>query len=474
MKQIDFTRQRITHWDEVAKKWGNRIGLGRYYHRRMTKIYRFFIARDLKILELGCGQGDLLAALHPSRGVGIDFSPEMIARAQSKHSGLQFLCSDAADFDLQEKFDVIILSDLINDLWDVQQVLQIAARHATERTRIFINFYNRIWDKPLRLSQKLRLSKSTQHQNWLAPEDVLNLFELTDLQLIRRWVDFLFPLYLPLISSFSNRFLAKLWPFRLMALAHFFVARKKPEPTSPAPTETVSVIIAARNEAGNIGEIFSRVPEMGKWTELIFIEGHSSDDTYTAIEKEIARHPQRRASLFRQPGTGKGDAVRIGFEKSSGDILMVLDADLTVIPEDLPRFYQALASGKGEFINGVRLVYPMEKHAMRFINQIGNKFFSLAFTWLLGQPIKDTLCGTKVLHRSDYLQIQKNRSCFGDFDPFGDFDLIFGATKQNLKMIDLPIRYRDRTYGKTNIQRWKHGWLLLRMVLFAAGRIKFI
>jgi glycosyltransferase involved in cell wall biosynthesis len=236
----------------------------------------------------------------------------------------------------------------------------------------------------------------------------------------------------------------------------------------------VSVVVAARNEEGNVENIFDRVPQMGGGTELIFVEGHSKDDTYGAIERAIAARPGTTAKLFRQPGKGKGDAVRKGFAEATGDVLMILDADLTVPPEDLPRFYDALVSGKGEFVNGVRLVYPMEERAMRPLNLIGNKFFSLAFSWLLAQPIKDTLCGTKVLRRADYEMIVANRAYFGDFDPFGDFDLIFGAAKLDLKIVDLPIRYRERVYGDTNIHRWSHGWLLLRMVAFAARRIKFV
>jgi glycosyltransferase involved in cell wall biosynthesis len=235
----------------------------------------------------------------------------------------------------------------------------------------------------------------------------------------------------------------------------------------------VSVIIPARNEAGNIAQLFARTPEMGAGTELVFVEGHSCDDTYAVIEQEIASHPERKTQLHRQAGIGKGDAVRLGFAKAKGDILMILDADMTVPPEDLPRFYEALHAGRGEFINGVRLVYPMEDEAMRFFNFLGNKFFSIAFSWLLGQPVKDTLCGTKVLWKHDYTLISENRNYFGEFDPFGDYDLIFGAAKLGLKIVDLPIRYRARTYGSTNIQRWSHGWLLLRMVMFAARRIKF-
>ena len=153
---------------------------------------------------------------------------------------------------------------------------------------------------------------------------------------------------------------------------------------------------------------------------------------------------------------------------------MILDGDLTMPPEDLPKFYRALAENQGEFINGCRLVYPMEKQAMRFLNLLGNKFFSMVFTWLLNQRFKDTLCGTKALFRRDYERIQAGRAYFGDFDPFGDFDLIFGAVKQNLKVIEIPIRYRERTYGDTNIKRFKHGWLLLRMTLFAFRKVKAV
>ncbi|HEX2720112.1 MAG TPA: glycosyltransferase family 2 protein, partial [Candidatus Deferrimicrobium sp.] len=272
-----------------------------------------------------------------------------------------------------------------------------------------------------------------------------------------------------------NRILVRLWPFRFLALTNFVIARPAGATRRTGPGRPiVSVVVPARNEAGNIAEILDTTPEMEGGTELIFVEGHSTDDTYGAIKREMAARPGRRCRLFRQTGTGKGDAVRLGFREASGDILMILDADLTVPPEDLPRFIGVLVSGKGEFANGVRLVYPMEDEAMRFLNLLGNKFFSSAFTWLLGQPLKDTLCGTKVVWREDYQRIAANRDVFGDFDPFGDYDLIFGANRLSLKMVDVPVRYRQRRYGTTNIQRWSHGWLLLRMVAFAARRIKFV
>jgi glycosyltransferase involved in cell wall biosynthesis len=266
----------------------------------------------------------------------------------------------------------------------------------------------------------------------------------------------------------------RLWPFRHVALTNVFVARPRGIPDPKLAEPVVSVVVAARNEEGHIDEIIERTPAMGAGTELIFVEGGSSDDTWGAIQRAIAANPDRNIQAFQQTGKGKGDAVRLGFSKATGNVLMILDADMTVPPEDLPRFYDALVSGKAEYVNGVRLVYPMEERAMRFWNLVGNKFFSLAFSWILGQPIKDTLCGTKVLSRENYERLAANRSYFGDFDPFGDFDLIFGAAKLNLKMIDLPVRYRERRYGDTNISRWSHGWTLLKMVAFSLRRIKFV
>jgi SAM-dependent methyltransferase len=480
--QINYQQARLAHWNAVAQQLDTWTGWGGYYHQRLTQIYKFLVAPGQRVIEIGCARGDLLAAVKPAIGVGVDFSGEMIRRAVQRHPELRFIEADAYKLDLDEKFDTIILSDLINDLWDVQTVFQQIAKLATPHTRVIINSYSRLWEPPLAVAERLGLAKPNLYQNWLTVEDIVGLLNLADFEVIRCWPEILWPLPTPLLDMFLNRFVAKVWPFKYLNLTNFIVARprprletlaKGPKLEALAKEPLVSVVVPARNEAGNIEQIFARVPDMGRETELVFVEGHSQDDTYTAIEQAIAAHPERRCKLFRQTGVGKGDAVRLGFDQASGDILMILDADLTVPPEDLPRFYEVLRSGKGEFVNGVRLVYPMEKEAMRFANLLGNKFFSLAFSWLLGQPIKDTLCGTKVLWKTDYELIAANRSYFGDFDPFGDFDLLFGCAKHNLKIVDLPIRYRERTYGDTNIQRWQHGWLLLRMVLFAAGRIKF-
>ncbi len=470
----EYTLNRIRHWDEVARRYKARRSLGSGYHRRLAEIYRNLIPPGASILEIGCGTGNLLASLRASRAVGVDFSTAMLDRAREKHPGCEFVQADAHTLALEETFDFVILSDLLNDLWDVQTVFEIAHRHCHSNTRLIINSYSHLWQIPLELAARLGLAKPNLEQNWLEVEEILNLLYQADFDVLRTFPEFLMPFYIPLLEPFINRVLARFWPFNWMALTNVFIARPHPQSNADKPAPTVSVMIPARNEAGNIPEIFKRVPQMGSQTELVFVEGHSRDDTYQAILDNIAAHPEIKCVALKQTGEGKGDAVRAGFAAASGDILMILDADLTIPPEDLPRFYNSLICGKGEFINGVRLVYPMEKQAMRFLNLLGNKFFSLAFSWLLGQPIGDTLCGTKVLWRKDYERIAANRAYFGDFDPFGDYDLLFGTARLNLKIVDMPIRYRDRTYGSTNIQRWKHGWLLLKMVTFAARRIKFV
>ena len=470
-----YQQARLSHWDTIARQMDTWASWGRTYHQQLARIFKFLVPPGQRVLEIGCGRGDLLATLKPADGLGVDFSPQMLERARQRHPELKFILADAHDLSsLDGLFDFILISDLANDVWDVQTVLEQLIQISHPRTRLIINSYSRLWELPLSITESLGVAKPTLRQNWLAPQDIINLLGLARFEVIRHWSEILFPLDVPLVSNFLNRYLVRVWPFNELALTSFFLARSKISPNPVIRQPLVSVIIPARNEAGNIPQIFTRLPEMGAGTELVFVEGHSQDDTYSVIEHQIAAHPERQCQLHRQTGIGKGDAVRLGFDHATGDVVMIFDADLTVPFEELPRFFKALNTEQGEFINGVRLVYPMEDNAMRFINLWGNKLFSLVFSWLLGQSIKDTLCGTKALWKTDYDMIADNRSYFGDFDPFGDYDLIFGAAKLGLKIVDLPIHYRARTYGTTNIQRWKHGWLLMRMVVFAAGKIKFI
>ena len=470
----EYNARRIATRKALAEKMKHWHGWGGYYHKRLAKVYSHMIPKEASVLELGCGNGNLLACLEPGKGVGIEISPEMAAFAQSLHPGIKVVCSAEDQYHLEDQFDFIIFSDILNEAWDVQAIFEHLHKYATPGARLIINSYNRLWEIPLLIAEKLNVASPGKGKNWLTVSDIHDLLELTGFEVIKTSQEVLLPFGIPLLAPFFNQFLVHFWPFNLFAMTNFVVARKNSCINEKREPPLVSVVVPARNEQGNIENILKRTPEMGAGTEIVFVEGHSTDNTYAVIEESIRLHPERRCQIMRQEGKGKGDAVRLGFSKAKGDVLMILDADLTVPPEDLPRFYNALVSGKADFINGVRLIYPMEDQAMRFFNLIGNKFFSLAFSWLLGQSIKDTLCGTKVLWKKDYERIAANRSFFGDFDPFGDFDLLFGASILNFKIIDLPIRYRARTYGSTNIQRWKHGWLLLRMVAFAAQKIKFI
>lgn len=473
-----FEQDLAEYRDERRAFWNANAGrtpgvLGVPYHARLLEVYRSIVPSGSRVIEIGCGRGDLLAALEPSVALGVDFSPDMTAVGSARYPKIEFQTLDMHTADLPDKqWDFIILSDVINDLWDLQSVLENVCRICRPETRIILNFFSHLWQLPLTFARNLGLASPTLRQNWFTVHDLENLLTLTGFESLRVWHEFVIPVKVPGFSALANRVLPKLIPFHWLAMTNFLIA--KPLPTRPTQMPVVSVIVAARNEEGHIGELMQRIPEMGAGTEIIFVEGNSSDNTWGAIEREIGNAPHRDCKLLKQRGKGKGDAVRAGFEAARGDILMILDADITVPPEDLPRFYEVLVSGQGEFVNGVRLVYPMEDDAMRLANLVGNKFFSWAFSWLLGQPIRDTLCGTKVLWAKDYRRIAANRRFFGDFDPFGDFDLLFGAAKLNLKIMEVPIRYRARRYGETNIQRWRHGLLLLRMVIFAARRIKFV
>lgn len=387
-------------------------------------------------------------------------------------SFLAFLTSSDTQGE-QSKREYIVLSDVLSKEEDIQSFLQKTKKSLGPTGRIIITEYNALWEPILKLATFLKLRKHEPELNWLSMIDIKNFVYLAGMETIKSGTKMIMPIYIPVVSFILNRYLANIWPFNRLGIFHYLIARK-PEPRMSG-NPSISIVVPARNEAGTIEKIATELPELGTFTEIIFIEGNSIDNTYEEIKRVANKLGKTRRIVFgKQDGKGKGDAVRKGFDMATGDILTIYDADMTVPAEDMRKFYNAIAENKGDFINGSRLVYPMQKQSMRILNFFGNKFFSLAFSWILGQSLKDTLCGTKVIWKSDYEKVKKGRSFFGDFDPFGDFDLLFGAAKLNLKIIDLPIHYRERIYGATNISRWKHGWLLLRMTIFAARKIKFI
>jgi len=467
----DFKNKIRLRFDALAGDRDKWLRRNRYYYEDQHKYFKFLIPEGSSVLELGCGTGELLSAVAPRRGLGIDLSPAIIAAAQKKFPGLDFREGDLECLDnLDEQFDFIVLSDVIGLLQDIEATFRGLHRFCRSDSRIIISYYNFLWEPLLKLGEKIGLKMPQQHQNWLSMDDIDNLLYLADFQVVKKESRLLFPKRVPILTVLINNYVASIPGLQRLCLSRYLVAR--PLKRSEERSFSTSIIIPCRNEKGNIEAAVKRLPQLGSRQEIIFVDGHSTDGTQEKIKSVIAANPEKDIKFLVQNGVGKGDAVRMGFCEATGDILMILDADLTVAPEDLVKFYGALASAKGEFINGCRLVYSMEEQAMRLLNMLGNKFFSLAFTRILNQRIKDTLCGTKVLLKSNYEKIAANRKYFGEFDPFGDFDLLFGASKLNLKIVEIPIRYRARTYGETQISRFRHGWLLLKMTVFAFFKFK--
>ena len=510
----------LSHFNRVAPDLDRWQEINSYYYRDLARLHQFLIPVGCRVLEIGCGTGDLLSAIHPSVGVGIDLSPTMVNIAQKKHPHLRFYCADAETLtpekigylgegpeefpeqgsiegpidepDEPKTFDYIICANVASYFSDIQTVFSQLKPFCTPRTRLIISFHNYLWEPLLKLGEKIGQRRPQPPQNWLSMDDVANLLKITGYLPLKRGRRLLVPRYIPGISYFVNRYLAPLPVIKHFGLTNYVVARPDfsagfnanfsadsresvAELIDEEVLPSVSVIIPARNEAGNIADAIARMPQLGSRTEIIFVEGHSTDETWEIIKKTVQyyRGPFT-LKAFQQTGKGKADAVRLGFAEAAGDILMILDADLTVPPEDLPHFFEAIASNRGEFINGSRLLYPRSKQAMPWLNTLANKTFALMFSFLLEQPLKDTLCGTKVLWRTDYERITAGRSYFGDFDPFGDFDLLFGAAKLNLHLVEVPIRYQPRSYGSSNIAHVQEGLVLLKMCAYASRKLKFI
>lgn len=439
----------------------------------------YFYSLQRKYLSLYIRPHDVVVEIDPASPLLVN---QMAGGKVSFRGACESLSSDdfeserTVDWDWLHEMnaDYLVAGGLLHYERDIQSLLSALRERCQPNTRLVLTYYSGLWRPLASLASRLGWRSKAPEMNWLTHQDVVNLLMLENFELVWQDSKILIPFNIPVVSNLVNQYLAPLPILKSLCMVNYAIARPVNFPVSQlAPS--VSIVVPARNEAGNINSIVERIPKMGPNDEIIFVEGNSTDDTWQAIkDAQLKYGSERRIVIAQQEGKGKGDAVRKGFSLATQDILMILDADMTVPPEDLPKFYRAIKEDKGEFINGTRLVYPMEKKAMRFFNLLGNKFFAIAFSWVLGQRFKDTLCGTKVISRSNYQKLASNRSYFGDFDPFGDFDLIFGATRMGLKIVELPIRYQDRLYGETNISRWRHGTILLVMLVFSARRIKFL
>jgi len=458
-------------------RWSQR---NRFYYRDLERLHQQVIPPGSRVLEVGCGTGDLLHALAPSLGVGLDIAPAVVDIARRKYPQLSFYCLDAETLIIEDLavdhrcFDYIVVAGALGYLGDIQSVLQRLQVVCHRQTRLVLSFHNYMWEPLLRFAETIGQRRPQPPQNWLSRMDVINLLGITGYIPLKQGHRLLLPKRVPGLSNWVNRYLAPLPLIKQLCLTNYVVARPHPSTFPPLPPPRCSVIIPARNEAGNIADAIARLPQLGRHTEVIFVEGHSQDQTWSAIEAQVRQYRGPFTLKARQQrGKGKADAVRLGFAEASGDVLMILDADLTVPPEDLTHFVEVITSGRGEFINGSRLVYPRSRQAMPWLNTLANKIFAQLFSFLLEQPLKDTLCGTKVLWRHDYDRIAAGRHYFGDFDPFGDFDLLFGAAKLNLHIVEVPIRYQPRRYGESNIAHVKEGLVLLKMCLHAGRKLKF-
>ncbi len=445
-----------------------------YLDEERLRLLRTAVPAGRRVLMAPVHEPALLAGLQPEVGFAVVSTSEASLRAEAV--GLIPLegSFDTIDPSVHGDLDVIISVGLLNEVSDVYAALDDLGRRCSSRTRVVVSLLNRAWRPVLGRSSRRSRSELAGY-NWLPPDEVVNLMEQRGFEVVSSQASVALPLRIPILSRLVNRWLAPLPLFRFFGAVTQVVAR--PTLSVGVVEPTVSVVVAARNEEGNIANLVARLPQLAARQELVFVEGGSSDDTWGAIAEHITPagvDAPTRIAAYRQEGTGKGDAIRLGFAKATGDILVILDADLSVPPEELPRFIEALTSGSCEFANGSRLVYPMESQAMQYLNIAGNRIFGLVFSFLLGQPVRDTLCGSKAMWRRDYERLAAQRDFFGDFDPFGDFDLLFGAARMKLRIRDIPVHYKERVYGSTNISRFRHGLLLLRMTLFAARRLRFV
>ncbi|HMP74701.1 MAG TPA: glycosyltransferase [Kiritimatiellia bacterium] len=445
----------------------------RYYYANLKRLLRFIVEPGRRVLQVHCDIGHLLAAVQPARGLGLHASPGHLDIARRNHPELEFREADPHAFEVDESFDYVLLANAVGDIVDVEATLQRCRAAMRPDSRLVVVWTNYLWQPVFKLAERLGLKSRQPALNWFSPSDVENLLALTGFERVKENQALLLPINIPGVSWLFNRVLARIPPFHKGCYVKSLVAR--PVHLNPDLNAfSVSVIIPCKNEAGNVQDAAERIPRMGRHTEIIFCDDKSTDGTAEKVREMQRKYPDKDIKLVAGPGISKSFNVWAGFDAAQGDILMILDADLTTIPEELPYFFDAIASGRGEFINGSRMIYPMAEDAMKPLNVLGNKMFSLAFSYLLGQRIKDTLCGTKVLWKRDYERMKPLRGSWGVTDRWGDYELIFGAAKLNLKIIDLPVHYVERVYGETKMtKRFKNAAVMARMCWAALQKLRF-
>jgi SAM-dependent methyltransferase len=466
---LEERRERTrSHLAAIASRRESWIKRNRYYYGLLNRLLRFLVEPNKKVLSVRCGTGNHLAAVRPGEGKGVDICAEIMEIAKERNPLFEFAVAfpDKDEFHQlfgpSEKFDYILFND-IGDTVDVLQALRNLRPLCLRHTRLLVETYNHLWEPLVTFAEWIGMKVPRAEQNWLSTADIRNVMKLAGFEALETHWIVLLPKYVPLASTFLNRFCARLPFLKKLCMTQVVVARAVP-PAVPKEELSVSVIIPCKNERGNVEDAVRRIPSLAGRTEIIFCDDQSTDGTADEVRRVQSCYPEKDIRLEYGPGVCKSRNVWTGFDAAKGDVLMILDADLTTIPEELPYFVDVIVSGQAEFVNGSRLVYPVPKGAMNGSNMLGNKFFSVAFTYLLGQRVKDTLCGTKVLWRSDWERIKPLLGSWGTEDRWGDYELLFGAAKLKLKILDLPVHYQERIYGSTKMTKvFRNGLIMLKM-----------
>jgi len=435
----------------------------KYYHKRIRKVFSFIIPPNKKILFFGSYDGKILASLRPKMGIGIEVERKIFKIAKKRHLKLKFLNISYDSYIPKEKFDYIILNSTLGQTTDMLRVLKNIFRACCPSTKILIYQHNYLWEGILNFAEKLSLKRKEGVQNWLSINDVKTYLEGANFQVTRIFRRTIFPLNFFGLGKVLN-FIGALIPFfDFFKLDQFIIARPEPHLFPKSLPKSLTICITVRNEKGNIEKIIKSIPKICNQQEILFVEGHSTDGTKEEILKIKKKYSHKNVRVIGQPGIGQGDAIRVGFKAAKGEIIIIYEGDNTADPKDLQYFYKAMKSGKYEFIEGSRFVYPINNQTMPIINQLGNTFFAKWFSFFLGHRTTDVLCGIKSILKRDFNLIYKRWGFLGFEDPFGDFELIYGATRMGLKFGEIPTRYYSRTYGETKTRPFTHGLYLLKM-----------
>ncbi len=452
----------------IREHW---VRKNKYYYDLLLNFLKFNIQENSKVLQIKIDTGFFLNKINSIYSLGIEEDQEFIRHLKRAYPHNNFEYGIPEDIKIDKKFDYVLSINSIGLIVDVKKFFDQLHKVIDDNSRIIIVYYSKLWEYILKFAEHIGFKIKTPEQNWLSNDDIENLLNLSGFEIVKKHSLILMPIPIPIISGLLNS-LSKLPFINKLCFIQSVIARRIPENKPRA--FSCSVVVPCRNEEGNIVEIVKRIPQLGSHTELIFVDDKSTDNTRRCIEQVIADYPQMDIKLIDGPGIGKAQAVWRGFKAAGGEILFILDADLAVPPEELIHFYSIMVSGKAEFVNGSRLIYPMQGRAMHIFNLIGNKFFSFLFSYILGQKIKDTLCGTKVLFRNDFKKMQKFIGTWGIKDRWGDYELLFGASRINLKIVDFPVHYCQRHSGFSKMTgRLKNGIIMLSMCLAAYKKIKF-